>query len=47
MSGHGGGSGVPFSQTIWQVFWFADGLVVRQQDFIDRASALETAGLAE
>jgi ketosteroid isomerase-like protein len=47
LSGHGGGSGVPFNQTFWQVFWFEDGLVVRQQDFVDRADAFEAAGLSE
>lgn len=47
MSGHGGGSGVPASQTIWQVYWLRRGLVARQHDFAHRVEALAAAGVSE
>jgi hypothetical protein len=43
MSGHGGGSGIPFSQAIWQVYWLRDGLIARQHDFREREEALDAA----
>ena len=46
-SGHGSGSGVAVSQPVFQVFTFRGGLVIRQEDFSDRARALEAAGLGE
>jgi ketosteroid isomerase-like protein len=45
-SGHGSGSGVAVSQPVFQVFTFRGGLVIRQEDFSDRAQALEAAGLS-
>jgi ketosteroid isomerase-like protein len=46
-SGHGTVSGVPVSQTIFSVYTFRRGLVVRQEDFGDRGEALQAAGLSE
>jgi hypothetical protein len=45
--GHGSGSGVPVGETLFQLFKLQRGLVVWQQDFIDRDEALEAAGLRE
>jgi ketosteroid isomerase-like protein len=47
LSGHGTGSGVPFNQQLFQLFTYRRGLIVRQDDFQDRAQALEAAGLSE
>jgi ketosteroid isomerase-like protein len=47
MSGHGAGSGVAVSQHVFQLFTLRRGLVVRQDDFLDRAKALEAMGLRE
>jgi hypothetical protein len=47
LSGRGVGSGVSTSQRHFQLFTFRRGLVVRQDDFQDRAEALKTAGLSE
>jgi hypothetical protein len=47
LSGQGVGSGVAVSEPHYQVFTLRRGLVVRQDDFQDRAQALETAGLSE
>jgi hypothetical protein len=44
-SGHGSGSGVAVSEAVFQLFTFKRGLVVRQEDFLDRSRALEAAGL--
>jgi ketosteroid isomerase-like protein len=44
-SGHGSGSGVAVSEPVFQVFTFRDGLVIRQEDFLDRSRALEAAAL--
>jgi ketosteroid isomerase-like protein len=46
-SGHGSGSGVAVSEPVYQLFTFKHGLVIRQEDFLDRAEALEAAGLSE
>ena len=46
-SGHGSGSGVAVRQPVFQLFTFRRGLVVRQEDFLDRSDALETVGLSE
>jgi ketosteroid isomerase-like protein len=43
----GRGSGVPTELSLWQVFWFADGLITRRQVFWTRQEALEAAGLGE
>jgi ketosteroid isomerase-like protein len=45
--GHGSGSGVAVGQRVFQLFRFRRGLVVRQEDFLDRSEALEAAGLRE
>jgi hypothetical protein len=45
--GHGSGSGVAVSEPVFQLFTFRRGLVIRQQDFLNRAEALEAAGLPE
>ena len=47
LSGHGAGSGVSVSQPLFQVFTVRRGLIVRQDDFQDRAEALEAVGLSE
>ena len=47
ISGHGTGSGVPMNETVFQLFTYRRGLIVRQDDFSDRAQALEAAGLSE
>ena len=46
-SGHGSGSGVGLSKSVFQVFTFRGGQVIRQEDFLDRSKALEAAGLSE
>jgi ketosteroid isomerase-like protein len=46
-SGHGAGSGVPVNHLMFQVYTLRNGLVVKQEDFADRAEALEAAGLSE
>ena len=43
--GHGSGSGVAVSEPVFQLFQLRRGLVVRQEDFMDRAEALEAIGL--
>jgi hypothetical protein len=43
--GHGSGSGVAVSVPVFQVFKLRRGLVVRQDDFLDRSKALEVAAL--
>ena len=45
--GHGSGSGVAVSEPVFQLFTFRRGLVVRQEDFVNRSQALEAAGLRE
>jgi ketosteroid isomerase-like protein len=46
-SGHGSGSGVSVSEPVFQLFTLRRGLVVRQEDFLDRSKALEAVGLSE
>ena len=46
-SGHGSGSGVGVSEPVFQLFTFRRGLVIRQQDFVNRAEALEAVGVSE
>jgi ketosteroid isomerase-like protein len=46
-SGHGSGSGVAVSEPVFQLFTLRGGLVIRQEDFLDRSKALEAAGLRE
>ena len=45
--GRGSGSGVAVSEPVFQLFTVQRGLVVRQEDFLDRAKALEAVGLSE
>jgi ketosteroid isomerase-like protein len=45
--GRGRGSGLPWEQRIWEIVWFAEGLITRRQPFSNRAEALEAAGLRE
>jgi ketosteroid isomerase-like protein len=47
LSGHGSGSGAPFTQVLFQVLTFRRGLVVKQEDFAERRQALEAVGLRE
>jgi ketosteroid isomerase-like protein len=44
--GHGTASGAPVTQPIFQVFTLRRGLVIRQEDFVDRDKAVEAAGLS-
>jgi ketosteroid isomerase-like protein len=46
-SGTGSGSGVAVDEPVYQLFTFRRGLVIRQEDFLDRSQALEAAGLSE
>jgi hypothetical protein len=46
-SGCGSGSGVAVSERVFQLFTFRRGLVVRQEDFLDRSKALEAATLRD
>jgi ketosteroid isomerase-like protein len=43
-SGRGSGSGVVVSESVFQLFTFRRGLVLRQEDFVDREEALRAAG---
>jgi ketosteroid isomerase-like protein len=43
--GRGSGSGVAVSEPVFQLFELRRGLVASQDDFLDRAKALEAAGL--
>ena len=45
--GSGSGSGVAVSQPVFQLFTFRRGMVISQQDFLDRAQALAAAGQSE
>ena len=47
MSGHGTGSGVSINQQLFQLMTLRRGVIVRQVDFLNRAQALEAAGLSE
>jgi ketosteroid isomerase-like protein len=46
-SGRGSASGASVSEPVFQLFTLRRGLVVRQEDFLDRSTALEAAGLRE
>jgi hypothetical protein len=39
--GHGSSSGVPVNESVFQLFELRRGLVVRQEDFLDRSKAIE------
>ena len=41
--GHGRGSGIAVSKPVFQLFTLRNGMVVRQEDFLDRSAALEAA----
>ena len=43
--GRGSGSGVAVSEPVFQLFTLRQGLVIRQQDFLDRSKALEALGI--
>ena len=45
--GHGSGSGIAVSKPVFQLFTFRRGLVIRQEDFLDRSEALEAARLPD
>jgi hypothetical protein len=45
--GHGSGSGVGVSEPVFQLFTLRRGLVIRQEDFLDQAEALENVGVSE
>ena len=45
--GHGGESGAPVDQVIWQVAWWRGGKLVRLGSYDSEAEALEAAGLRE
>jgi ketosteroid isomerase-like protein len=45
--GHGSGSGVAVSEPVFQLFKLRRGLVIRQEDFLDRSKALEAGGLVD
>jgi ketosteroid isomerase-like protein len=47
LTGRGKSSGVPVELHYWQVLWVAEGKIARRQVFMDRAEALEAAGLRE
>ena len=47
MSGHGTGSGLPVSHPLFHLITLRRGLVVRLDDFQDRAEAFKAAGLTE
>jgi ketosteroid isomerase-like protein len=46
-TGRGRGSGAEVKVHGWMVFWISDGLITRRRAFLDRAEALEAAGLSE
>jgi ketosteroid isomerase-like protein len=45
--GHGSGSGVAVSESVFQLFTLRRGLVLRQEDFMERSEALAAAELRE
>jgi ketosteroid isomerase-like protein len=47
IEGHGSGSGVAVGQRVFQLFSLRQGLVRKQEDFVDHVQALEAAGLRE
>jgi ketosteroid isomerase-like protein len=46
-TGTGPTSGVPIELTLWSVFFFRDGKVIRWESFRTEAEAFEAAGLSE
>jgi ketosteroid isomerase-like protein len=47
VAGRGRGSGAEVKVHGWLTFWITDGLISRRRVFLDRAEALEAAGLSE
>ena len=47
VAGRGRGSGAEVKLHGWMVVWITDGLITRRRAFLDRAEALEAAGLSE
>jgi ketosteroid isomerase-like protein len=47
LTGHGSGSGIAVSEPSFHLFKVRQGLSVSQEDFTDRAEALEAVGLSE
>jgi ketosteroid isomerase-like protein len=47
LTARGRGSGVETRLHGWFVFWFESGLITRRRAFLERAEALEAAGLEE
>ena len=47
VAGRGRGSGAEVKLHGWMTFWVSDGLITRRRPFLDRAEALEAAGLSE
>jgi SnoaL-like domain len=45
--GHGSGSGVGVTEAVFQLFTLRRGLVIRQEDFLNHAEALDAVGLRE
>lgn len=45
--GHGSSSGVAVREPVFQLFTLRRGMVIRQEDFLDRSKALEAADLRE
>lgn len=45
--GRGRSSGIETRLRVYQVLWFEEGKVTRRQLFLDRAEALDSAGLSE
>jgi ketosteroid isomerase-like protein len=46
-TGHGRASGIQVDEPLFQLFTLRHGLVIREEDFVDREKALEAAGLSE
>jgi ketosteroid isomerase-like protein len=47
VTGRGRGSGAETEVHGWSIFWITNGLITRRRVFLERAEALEAAGLRE
>ena len=47
MTGQGTTSGITVNEPLFQLLTLRRGMVIRQEDFVDRGHALEAAGLSE
>ncbi len=47
LTGRGKGSDLPIELHYWTVFWIAEGKIARRQVWMEKAEALEAAGLSE